>query len=415
MGSFLPNHFPERQVPDTGDVSLAMATAVRAASAIVPLAGLVSVLKNNVQRIGAVSTPADTVFFDSLPYALQPDVVTGSPTVHVTGSISVTGTPGAAVIVSLVRDRGTANVVVLTFQEVEIGATTQDNASHTLSFLDTIDTVDANTGAPFPLGEASIHTYSIEAVAASTLTGEVNALILMEQMLGGSSSTFPVPTPGAPVNLGTAADFASFAGAGISTTGTSEIIGDIGVDPSSSTSITGFALVLDASGQFSTSSQVVGRVFAPDYAVPTPAKVVQASTDMMAAYTDASGRTPGTTNAFAGHLGGQTLVPGVYKWTTPLEVGSAPAGNLTLNGNGVYIFIGTGTFDFFSQIVLAGGALPQNVFWAIAGAVTIHPGAIFMGELLAQTSVALQAGATVHGRLLAQTGVTLINNTITEV
>ena len=216
------------------------------------------------------------------------------------------------------------------------------------------------------------------------------------------------------MNLGTAAEYAGFGGSGISTTATSAITGDLGVDPVASTGITGFALVLDGSGTFSTSSQVVGKVYAPDYAAPTPAKVVQASTDMMAAYTDASGRTPGTTNAFAGHLGGQTLVPGVYKWTTALEVGNAPAGNLTLNGNGVYIFIGTGTFDFYSQIVLAGGALAQNVFWAIAGAVTIHPAAIFYGELLAQTSIAMQAGATIHGRLLAQTAITLINNTIVE-
>ena len=55
------------------------------------LAALLALLDNNVQNVGPVSTPADTVFFDSAPYTLLPSPVPGNATVDVKGSISVSG------------------------------------------------------------------------------------------------------------------------------------------------------------------------------------------------------------------------------------------------------------------------------------------------------------------------------------
>jgi len=74
----------------------------------------------------------------------------------------------------------------------------------------------------------------------------------------------------APVALGSADSFVLLAKSGISTTGTTAITGDIGVSPIDSTAITGFGLIMDSSGQFSTSVLVTGNVYAADYAVPTP-------------------------------------------------------------------------------------------------------------------------------------------------
>jgi hypothetical protein len=95
-----------------------------------------------------------------------------------------------------------------------------------------------------------------------------------------------------PVDLGAAVDFTILTKTGITTTGTTLVVGDIGVSPIAATAMTGFALVLDASGQFSTSSLVTGQVFAADYAAPTPANLIAAVSDMEAAYTDAAGRRP---------------------------------------------------------------------------------------------------------------------------
>jgi hypothetical protein len=382
----------------------------------IALSALVTLENNRVQRVGPLSGPAASIFFDSAPFTLQPTIfgpkiVSGSPTVVVTGSATVTGTAGQDVLFQLVRDRGTVNQVILAQQHAEIGAAATDIATATLVFLDTVDTVDAISGTPSPLVEISTHTWSIVATAAGALTGDGRALVLVEQEPGGHSVTLPFP-PAAGVFLGTASQYASFGSAGITNTGTSSITGDLGT-PSTASSITGFGLVLDGSGQFSTSAQVIGKVYAVDYAVPTPAKVTQANVDMMAAYTDASTRAPTHPNDFnGGILGGQTLTPGVWKWTTVVTIDD----NLTLNGAGVYIFQIAGTMELAAakSILLTNGALPQNVFWAIAGAVTLHAGSSFQGELLGATSIAMQSGATARGRLLSQTGVTLISDTVIE-
>jgi hypothetical protein len=383
------------------------------------ISALLSILNNRVQRIGPLSAPGDVIDFESAAYTLFPildfpGVLPGSPTVKVTGSASFTGTPGANVLVQLIRDSDAVHgpTVILAQQNVEIGATTDDTATATLVFLDTASTIDAVSGLPFPLLPLSTHTWTIEMTAASTLTGKGSALLLLEQEPGGVSVTFPTPNPNAPVFLGTAGDYASFGSAGITNTGPSSITGDLGT-PSTASSITGFALALDGSGQFSTSSQVTGKVYAADYAVPTPAKVTTANNDMIAAYNEAAGRTPAAHTDFnGGILGGQTLTPGIWKWTTGVTID----GPLTFDGAGTYILQVAGTMELAvdTSIVLEGGALPQNIFWAVAGAITLHAGSDFSGELLAATSIAMQAGATATGRLLAQTGVTLISNTIVE-
>jgi hypothetical protein len=102
-------------------------------------------------------------------------------------------------------------------------------------------------------------------------------------------------TPGLPVNLGTAGGFAILAKSGISTVPASAITGNIGVSPAAATYITGFSLIADFTNVFSTSPQVTGKVYAADYAVPTPSNLTTAVGDMELAFTDAAGRAPGVT------------------------------------------------------------------------------------------------------------------------
>jgi hypothetical protein len=138
-----------------------------------------------------------------------------------------------------------------------------------------------------------------------------------------------------------------------------------------------------------------------------------AISDMEAAYTAANDLPPThPVNFEAGILGGQTLTPGVWNWTTGVTIDS----NLTLDGAGTYVLQVAGTMELgaAAEILLTGGATVGNVIWTIAGAVTLHASSSFQGELLAQTSIAVQADATVTGRLLAQSQVTLIQDTVTE-
>ena len=76
-----------------------------------------------------------------------------------------------------------------------------------------------------------------------------------------------------PVNIGTAGNYAILSKAGISTVPNSAITGNIGVSPIDSTAITGFSLSQDATTGFSTSTQITGKAYAPDYSAPTPSNL----------------------------------------------------------------------------------------------------------------------------------------------
>lgn len=63
---------------------------------------------------------------------------------------------------------------------------------------------------------------------------------------------------------------------------------------------------------------------------------------------------------------------------------------------------------------MSGGALPQNVFWQVAGIVSLGTTAHMEGIVLSQTAITLGTGASVNGRLLAQTAVTLAGNAVVQ-
>jgi len=224
---------------------------------------------------------------------------------------------------------------------------------------------------------------------------------------GGSDGSGAGP---AAVNLRSAGNFVILAKTGISTTGTTHITGDIGVSPAAATYITGFGLTADSSNKFSTSSLVTGKVYAANYAVPTPATMTTAIKDMQTAYTDAAGRTkPDHTALGAGDVTSMTLKPGLYKWSTGLLISAA---GVTLSGNAsdVWIFqiAGTLTLANGAHVYLTGGAVASHVFWQVASGVTIGTTTVMNGVMLSQTAIVMNSGATLNGRALAQTDVTMV-------
>jgi hypothetical protein len=214
------------------------------------------------------------------------------------------------------------------------------------------------------------------------------------------------------VDLGTAGHYVILSKAGISTTGATHITGSIGVSPIASTAITGFGLVRSSLGTYSTSALVTGRIYAANYAPPTPLAESRAVGYMVAAYNNAAGRTAGVTELGAGNLGGRTLAPGVYKWGTGVTIPT----NVTLSGgaNDVWIFQIAGTLSIASakRVILQGGAQASNIFWQVAGATTLGTYSKFYGTILDKKNIAVRTGAAIHGRLLAQTAVTLQANIV---
>jgi hypothetical protein len=269
---------------------------------------------------------------------------------------------------------------------------------------------DATLNPTSDLAYSTTYTATIT-TAAQDLAGNPLAVALIWTFTTGAA---PVAGP-LPVNLGLAGGFVILAESGIDTVPTSVVTGDIGVSPAAASFITGFSLVLDASTMFATSSQIVGSAYAADYSPPTPSNLTTAVNDMYNAYVDAAGRpTPDVTELGAGEIGGLTLVPGLYKWGTGVSISA----NVTLSGgpNDVWIFqIAQGiTVAPGVQVLLAGGALPKNIFWQAASTVFLDTTSHFEGVVLCQTAINLATGATVNGRLLSQTAVNIDGSTVTQ-
>jgi hypothetical protein len=293
----------------------------------------------------------------------------------------------------------------------------------------TITGTEFATGATVTVGGAaaiSVVVASATQITAVTPAGTVGAkdVVVTNTDTGTITSTggFTYVVAPTAVNLGTAADFAVFSNTGISNTGTSSITGDIGTGPGvTSTAITGFALSTPPT-TFTTSSLVSGNVYAYDYNLPTPTKEQNASSSLTTAYNNAL--IPATTVLDAGscvsgtcNLGGLTLAPGVYTFNGSGNVNITT--NLTLSGSGsaVWIFQIPGNLNISSatSVILSGGAIPANIFWAVAGTTTLQTTSTFEGNILAgpgASTIAMQNGAILQGRALGQTNVSLIGNTI---
>jgi len=225
--------------------------------------------------------------------------------------------------------------------------------------------------------------------------------------------------PELPLDLGSAGDFAILAKSGISNVPSSSITGDMGVSPIDATAITGFSLIMDGSGEFSTSAQVTGNIYAADYMDPTPVKMTAAISDMETAYGNAAGRAgPDTTEFMSGDLSGQTMNPGLHKWSTEVLINA----NVTLdalgNADAIFIFQIEGDLTVASgqSVILSGGAQAKNIFWQVGGGAgaVIGTDAHFEGIVLTATAITVNTGASFNGKLLAQTRVNLDQNNIMD-
>ena len=248
----------------------------------------------------------------------------------------------------------------------------------------------------------SHHVSTFAAGAALVLA--LTACGSADPVVGGSNSS--------PVVLGTAGNYVILAKSGIDTVPPSVITGSLGLSPAAASFVTGFSLVADATNVFSTSTQVTGRVYASDYAAPTPSNLTTAVGDMQLAFTSASGRTPGVTELGAGNIGGMTIAPGIYKWGTGLLIPT----NVTLSGSSTDVWIfqiaQTLTVSSAVRVNLAGGALPKNIFWQVSGLVDLGTTSHLEGIVLGATSISLRTGASVNSRLLAQTAVNIDSATV---
>jgi hypothetical protein len=271
-------------------------------------------------------------------------------------------------------------------------------------------------------------------VYTATVTTDMTDLA-GNQLISDSVWTFTTVTAGpAGVELLSAANFTILAESMIrnDTTGASSITGNLGLSPANLTYITGFVLSeVKPDGtniEYATSPEVIdgsgglATIMAADMigGSPTTAqKLTTAIGDKLAAYNDAAGRPAATLadflNVGAGTVpGGTVFVPGLYTWTSALNV----TGDITLTGgaNDIWIFQIAGTFSIGTgvRVLLEGGATASNIFWQVADQVTIGTTGHVEGIVLCAKDIWLLTGATMRGRAYSAFQVVLQSATMVQ-
>ena len=229
---------------------------------------------------------------------------------------------------------------------------------------------------------------------ATLISFAIAAAVLL--MIGTTANAAIVPT----VPLATSANYAVLGGSTVTNTGASTLNGSLGLSPG--TSVTGFP---------------PGLVIPPGTKNITNAAAAQAQSDLTAAYVNAAGRPLNATTT--ANLANKHLQAGVY--AGPSKGALSLTGPLVLDGagnaNSVFIFQTNSTLITASgsTVTLINGAQECNVFWQVGSSATLGTGSVFVGNILALTSITVNNSVTVHGRALARNGaVTLINDTFTR-
>jgi hypothetical protein len=194
-----------------------------------------------------------------------------------------------------------------------------------------------------------------------------------------------------PPPLGAAADFVFFTSIGATTAAAplSQITGDVGSNSAGGTS--GFG-------------NINGTMHTND------ASSLQAATDLSIAYTDLNNQIPGDT--LGPLLGGcQVLVPNVYL----IDEAASNTASLVLNGRGdsnacfVFQINGALTTAAGASIVLTNGTKACNVFWRVAGAVTIATNNCFKGTIISDGAIDIRVGCILEGRALSIAGAVTVS------
>jgi hypothetical protein len=198
--------------------------------------------------------------------------------------------------------------------------------------------------------------------------------------------------------LGTVQNFAVLGAQAVTNTGGTVLTGNLGIYPKGLSSITGFPPGI-----------VIGTIHAAD----GPAATAQG--DALTAYNSLAGEACLGPNDLTGQdLGGKTLLPGVYCFSSSAQL----TGTLTLNStgspNGVFVFkIGTTLTTASNSAVVINGSSACNVFFQVGSSATLGTGTQLLGSIFAQASITLTTGASVTGGVYALTGaVTLDTNTV---
>jgi large repetitive protein len=199
-------------------------------------------------------------------------------------------------------------------------------------------------------------------------------------------------------DLGRAGAYTVLAGVGVENTGATKIDGNLGLAPG--TVYTGMA-----------EAEVRGQQDV------TNAAAAAGQLDLTLAYQQAA-QLASTQNLSGQSLFRRVLTPGVYKFDGP----AALTDTLFLDNRGqvggAFVFQVAGDLTVADQAVVkfvkGATSRTQDVFWQVAGNVSLGVSSRMQGSILAQHNITMGSSARIQGRLLSRAGtISLATNTIT--
>lgn len=195
--------------------------------------------------------------------------------------------------------------------------------------------------------------------------------------------------PAAP-SLGSTAGYALFTSSGSNTnSGISTVVGDVGTN-------LGLTTGYD-------SSNVTGTI----HPIPDTSTSACAS-DLLNVYTYLNNLPADIELLYPAQFGNSlVLTPHTYIMNAATSLTDTLFLNAEGNANAVFVIKINGALSTstFSNVVLINGALPQNVYWKVDGAVDINDFSIFKGTIVCNNgAISLNTGVQIAGRALSTTG-----------
>ncbi len=226
----------------------------------------------------------------------------------------------------------------------------------------------------------------------SSLRASLN--ILLPFALCGSSLAWAAPI------LGSADSFAVLGASTVTNTGPTTINGNLGLWPG--TSITGAASITLVGASTTHNNDGVA---------------LQAQIDETNAYNSLA-LMAYTTDLSGQDLGGLTLTPGVYRFSSSAQLTGTLFLDAQSNADALFLFqIGsTLTTASGSNVMVINGGANNGLFWQVGSSATLGTATTFAGNILAVQSITLNTSARILcGRAFAQTGaVTMDTNVISD-